>query len=130
MTEKLEKKMDFDFTDDQEQLRDAVRKWVDKGYSFERRRAAVKAGGFSREAFQEMAGLGLCGLYVAEQYDGMGMGPVEAMVVMEELGRGMVLEPLNQSLIAAGVLGGYAPEAVKSAWLATVASGEALLVVA
>jgi hypothetical protein len=37
--------MDFDFSDDQEQLRDAVRKWVDKGYTFERRRAAV-AGGF------------------------------------------------------------------------------------
>ena len=33
--------MDFDFSDDQEQLRDAVRKWVDKGYTFERRRAAV-----------------------------------------------------------------------------------------
>ena len=130
MTEKLEKKMDFDFTDDQQQLRDAVRKWVDKGYSFERRRAAVKAGGFSREAFKEIAGLGLCGLYVPEQYDGMGMSPVEAMVVMEELGRGMVLEPLNQSLIAAGVLGGYAPEAVKSAWLAKIASGEALLVLA
>ena len=35
--------MDFDFSDDQEQLRDAVRKWVDKGYTFERRRAAVAA---------------------------------------------------------------------------------------
>ena len=38
--------MDFDFSDDQEQLRDAVRKWVDKGYDFERRRGIVKAGGF------------------------------------------------------------------------------------
>ena len=42
--------MDFDFTDDQEQLRDAVRKWVDKGYDFGRRRSITKAGGFSREA--------------------------------------------------------------------------------
>ena len=40
--------MDFDFTDDQEQLRDAVRKWVDKGYDFDRLRAITKAGGFSR----------------------------------------------------------------------------------
>jgi ribonuclease HII len=38
--------MDFDFSDDQEQLRDAVRKWVDKGYDFDRRRAIVAAGGF------------------------------------------------------------------------------------
>ena len=54
--------MDFDFSDDQDQLRDAVRKWVDKGYSFERHNAIVKAGGFSREAFGELAELGLCGL--------------------------------------------------------------------
>jgi len=37
--------MDFDFTDDQESLRDAVRRWVDKGFSFERRHALAKAGG-------------------------------------------------------------------------------------
>nr|MDP2192638.1 acyl-CoA dehydrogenase family protein [Rhodoferax sp.] len=122
--------MDFDFTDDQEQLRDAVRKWVDKGYSFERRRATVKAGGFSRPAFAEMAELGLCGLYIPEHHEGMGMGPVEGMVAMEELGRGMVLEPLAQSLIAGGVLSGYASEALKSAWLPKVASGAALVVLA
>ncbi len=37
--------MDFDFTDDQESLRDAVRRWVDKGFSFERRHGIAKAGG-------------------------------------------------------------------------------------
>ena len=51
--------MDFDFSDDQQQLRDAVRKWVDKGYTFERRRGIERAGGFSREAFTELAELGL-----------------------------------------------------------------------
>jgi alkylation response protein AidB-like acyl-CoA dehydrogenase len=122
--------MDFDFSDDQEQLRDAVRKWVDKGYSFERRRAAVQAGGFDRQAFNEIAELGLCGLYVSEANEGMGMGPVEGMVVMEELGRGLVLEPIAQSLIAGGVLGGYAPEALQASWLPRVASGEALVVLA
>ena len=86
--------MDFDFSDDQEQLRDAVRKWVDKGYDFERRRAIVKAGGFDRGAYGELADLGLAGLYISEEHGGMGMGPVEGMVVMEELGRGIVLEPL------------------------------------
>ena len=122
--------MDFDFSDDQEQLRDAVRKWVDKGYDFERRRKAVKAGGFDRDAYNELAQLGLTGLYVAENHGGMGMGPVEGMVAMEELGRGMVLEPLAQTLIASGLLGGYAPEALKSAWLPRIASGDALVVLA
>src|SRR6185312_3977657 len=105
--------MDFDFTDDQEHLRDAVRKWVDKGYGFERRRAIVQAGGFSREAYAELAQLGLAGLYIPEAHDGLGMGPVEGMVVMEELGRGIVLEPLAQTLIAGAVLAGHAPDALK-----------------
>ena len=46
--------MDFDFSDDQEQLRDAVRKWVDKGYDFERRRTIVKAGGFDRNSMSDL----------------------------------------------------------------------------
>jgi alkylation response protein AidB-like acyl-CoA dehydrogenase len=125
-----EKKMDFDFSEDQVQLGDAVRKWVDKAYTFERRRAAVKAGGFDRAAWNEIAELGLCGLYVPEADGGLGMGPVEGMVVMEELGRGMVLEPLAQSLIAGGVLAGYADAATKAEWLPKIASGEALVVLA
>jgi len=122
--------MDFDFSDDQEQLRDAVRKWVDKGYTFERRRATEKAGGFDRAAFVEMAELGLCGLYVPEADGGLGMGPVEGMVVMEELGRGIVLEPLVQSLISGAVIAGYADAATKAAWLPQISSGEALVVLA
>ena len=122
--------MDFDFSDDQEQLRDAVRKWVAKAYTFERRRGIEKAGGFSRDAYGELADLGLTGLYVPEEHGGMGMGPVEAMVVMEELGRGIVAEPLTQALISAAVLSAYAPAAVKAVWLPKIASGDSLLVLA
>ena len=122
--------MDFDFSDDQEQLRDAVRKWVDKGYTFERRRAIEKTGGFERTAFNEMAELGLCGLYIPEADGGLGMGPVEGMVVMEELGRGIVLEPLTQSLIAGAVIAGYADAATKAAWLPKISGGETLVVLA
>ncbi len=122
--------MDFDFSDDQQHLRDAVNKWVEKAYAFERRRAIEKSGGFSSEAWSELAGLGLCGLYVPETHDGMGMGPVEGMVVMEELGRGLVLEPLAQALIAGGVLASYAPAPLQGAWLPRIASGEALVVLA
>jgi alkylation response protein AidB-like acyl-CoA dehydrogenase len=122
--------MDFDFSDDQEQLRDAVRKWVDKGYTFDRRRATESNGGFSRNAFTEIADLGLCGLYVPEANGGLGMGPVEGMVVMEELGRGLVLEPLVQSLIAGAVIAGYADAHAKAAWLPKIATGEALVALA
>ncbi|MDO8905193.1 acyl-CoA dehydrogenase family protein [Hydrogenophaga sp.] len=122
--------MDFDFSEDQGALRDAVQKWVEKGYDFERRRAIVTAGGFDRVAYGELAELGLAGLYVSEDDGGLGMGPVEGMVVMEELGRGIVLEPLAQTLITSGVLGGYAPAELKAAWLPRMASGEALVVLA
>ena len=122
--------MDFDFSDDQEQLRDAVRKWVDKGYDFERRRAIVKAGGFDRAAYSELAELGLGGLYISEADGGLGMGPVEGMVVMEELGRGIVLEPLAQTLVTSGVIGAYGGAEVKAAWLPKIAAGEALVVLA
>ena len=98
--------MDFDFSDDQEQLRDAVRKWVDKAYTFDRRREITLAGGFDRAAYTELAELGLCGLYVSEDQGGMGMGPVEGMVVMEELGRGIVLEPIQHAFIAGRSLTG------------------------
>ncbi|RYF83089.1 MAG: acyl-CoA dehydrogenase [Comamonadaceae bacterium] len=122
--------MDFNFSDDQQQLRDAVAKWVEKGYDFERRRKIEAEGGFSREAWNGLAELGLGGLYVPEADGGLGMGAIEAMVVMEELGRGIVLEPLAQSLIAGAVLAGHADAATKERWLPGVASGEALVVLA
>ena len=122
--------MNFDFTDEQEQLRDAVRKWVDKSYTFERRRGIEAAGGFSKEAFEELNALGLGGLIIDEAFDGLGMGPVEAMVVMEELGRGIVLEPYTQTLIASGILTNYASDDIKKEWLPKIASSEAFVVLA
>ncbi len=122
--------MDFDFSDDQTQLRDAVRKWVDKAYSFDERRSVVAAGGFSASAYQAMAELGLCGLYVQDAHGGMNMGPVEGMVVMEELGRGMVMEPLVHTWISTAVLQAHGPEDLKTEWLPRLAGGEALLVLA
>ena len=122
--------MDFDFTDDQASLRDAVARWTDKGYAFERRRAIAKAGGFSREAWDELAGLGLTGLALPEASGGMGFGAVEAMVVMEALGQGMVLEPYAAvALVAAPLLAASrAPEAAKLAQ--GVADGSAIVVLA
>jgi alkylation response protein AidB-like acyl-CoA dehydrogenase len=122
--------MDFDFSDDQEMLRDTVRKWVDKGYTFERRRSIVKAGGYSKDAWKDLADLGLLGLYVPEAHGGMGFGPVDAMVVMEELGRGIVLEPYAAvALVATSLLNaGHAPSA--ALWLQGIAQGRELVVLA
>jgi alkylation response protein AidB-like acyl-CoA dehydrogenase len=119
--------MNFDFTDDQQSLRDAVRRWVDKGYGFERRRRIVKDAGFSRDAWREIAELGLTGLAVPEAHGGLGFGPVEAMVVMEELGRGLVLEPYAQAALVAPALLAAAPADVQARWLPRVGTGEAVV---
>ena len=122
--------MDFDISDDQEMLRDTVRKWVDKAYTFERRRGIVKEGGYSSAAWKELAELGLLGLYVSEENGGMGFGPVDAMVVMEELGRGIVMEPFAAvSLVATSLLNvGHAPSA--ALWLQGIAEGKERVVLA
>jgi len=121
--------MDFDFTPDQETLRDLVRRWVDKGFAFERRHAIAKGGGTTRDVYRELAGLGLTGLAVPDAHGGMGFGAVEAMVVMEELGRGLVNAPYAQALIAPALLSA-APAALQAAWLPRVADGSGLLVLA
>ena len=122
--------MDFDFSDEQTQLRDAVRKWVDKAYAFDEHRRIVAEGGFSAAVYQALAELGLTGLYVQDTYGGMDMGPVEGMVVMEELGRGMLLEPLTHAWISSAMMQAFAPEDLKQHWLPSIASGEALVVLA
>jgi len=122
--------MDFDFTEDQESLRDAVRRWVDKGFSFERRHALAKAGGKTRDVYAELAELGLAGLVLPEAHGGMGMGAVEAMVVNEELGRGLVNAPFAHGALVAPTLLASAPAALQSSWLPKIADASALVVLA
>lgn len=122
--------MDFDFTEDQQALRDAVRRFIDKDYRFERRMQIARAGGFDRANWDSLAGLGLTALTVPEVHGGLGFGAVEAMVVMEELGRGLVLEPVAQGALIAPALLTRAPDALQAAWLPRIAGGEALVVLA
>jgi alkylation response protein AidB-like acyl-CoA dehydrogenase len=122
--------MDFDFTDDQVSLRDAVNRWVDKGFTFERRHGIAKAGGRTREVYAELAELGLTSLAVPEAHSGMGFGPIEAMVVCEELGRGLVNAPFVHGALVAPALLAAAPAEVRAQWLPKVADASALVVLA
>ena len=120
--------MDFEFTDDQVSLRDAVAKWVEKGFDFSRRHGIAKAGGKTRDVYAELAELGLTGLAIPEAHGGMGFGAVEAMVVMEELGRGLVNAPYAAAALVVPTLLSAAPDAVKAAWLPKIADASALVV--
>ena len=122
--------MDFDFSEDQTALRDAVQRFVDKDYTFIRRTQIERAGGFDRAAWEGLAGLGLTALAVPEAHGGLGFGAVEAMVVMEELGRGLVMEPVAQGALIAPAVLSRAPDELQAAWLPRIAGGEALVVLA
>ncbi|HEY8977621.1 MAG TPA: acyl-CoA dehydrogenase family protein [Burkholderiaceae bacterium] len=122
--------MDFDFSDDEQQLSEAVQRFVERGYGFERRTAIAKAGGFSAQAWGEIAELGILGLGTAEADGGMAMGPVAPMLALQALGRGLVLEPVAAvALVAASVLG-QADAQARASWSPRVASGEARVVLA
>ena len=88
--------MDFDFTSDQEQLRDVVRRWVDKDYDIEHRRALVKAGGHAGAdasgAWQSLAELGLLGLAVTGEHGGMDMGPFAVVDELDDIDLGAMLQ--------------------------------------
>ncbi len=122
--------MNFDFNDDQVSLRDAVARWVEKDHAFERRHALAKAGGGTRDVLRELNELGLMGLAIDDTQGGMGFGPVEAMVVMEELGRGLVSAPYAQAALLTPSILTRADAAAKAAWLPRMADGSVLVVLA
>ncbi len=122
--------MNFDFTEDQTSLRDAVVRWVDKAHGFERRHAMARAGGASLDVIQALSDLGLMGLAIDDKHGGMGMGAVEAMVVMEELGRGIVSAPYALAALVAPTILSQANAEVQQAWLPRIAEGNALVILA
>jgi len=122
--------MDFEFTQDQLSLREAVARWVGKAHGFDRRHGLAKAGGAAREVYGELAELGLTALAVPEAQGGMGFGPVEAMVVMEELGRGLVSAPFAAGALVAPALLAQGETSVGQTWLPRIADGSALVVLA
>jgi alkylation response protein AidB-like acyl-CoA dehydrogenase len=86
--------MDFTFTDEQQQFADALRRYLDTRYGFDARRAIVHgATGVSAEQWRAFAELGLTALPVPDAQGGFGGGPVDMLVVMQELGRALVVEP-------------------------------------
>jgi pimeloyl-CoA dehydrogenase small subunit len=95
--------MDFSFTEEQTLLRNSVQKFVQNDYTFEKRRAIAKSDtGWKRENWSTFAELGLLGAPFAEEYGGLGGGPIETMIIMEEFGRGLVIEPYLGTVVLGG----------------------------
>ncbi len=124
--------MDFNYTDEQNALRDTLSRFIAKDYPFEARRALAKsADGFSRDHWKQFAELGLLALPFPEDFGGMNGNAVDTMLVMEAFGRGLVLEPYLATVIVAGHLIRDAGSAAqKEALLPSIAGGELMLALA
>jgi alkylation response protein AidB-like acyl-CoA dehydrogenase len=86
--------MDFTFTQEQQQFADALHRWVDKNYTFEHRNKIVYSdSGVSEAAWATLVELGMTALPVPEEQGGFNGSAVDMLVVMQELGRGIVVEP-------------------------------------
>lgn len=113
--------MDFDFTQEQQQFSDALRRWVEKDYSFEQRNKIVRSEqGVSDAAWNTLTELGMTALPIPEAQGGFNGTAIDMLVVMQELGRGLVIEPYFATVLGAEFLklgGGH------DALLEQVASG-------
>ncbi|HKT73159.1 MAG TPA: acyl-CoA dehydrogenase family protein [Steroidobacteraceae bacterium] len=99
--------MDFSFSEEQELLRNSLRSFLNDRYTFEQRRAASRsASGWRPELWSALAeDIDILGLSLPERTGGLGGDPVTTMVVMEELGRALVIEPyLESNIICGGLL--------------------------
>src|SRR5579871_3129710 len=119
------RKMDFDLTEEQRLLKDSVEGLLGDAYDFESRKKYMKEpGGWSKAIWGRLAEQGLLGLPFAEDDGGFGAGAVETMIVMEALGRALVIEPyLATVVIAGGLLRNGGSAAQKEAHIPSIIDG-------
>lgn len=95
--------MNFSYSEEQNLLRDSVRKWVKDNYEFEKRRRQLRAhGGFDPAHWRQMAELGWLALPFAEEDGGLGGSLLDVSIVLEEFGKGLVVEPYLATIVMAG----------------------------
>src|SRR5215470_18345229 len=111
--------MDFNYTQEQQMLADTVERFVADSYSLDvRRQLAASERGFSEGHWQQFADMGLLGLVVPEQYGGLGGSAVETLIVMQALGRGLVLEPYwSTAVVTAALIAAGGSDQQKAHWL-------------
>jgi pimeloyl-CoA dehydrogenase small subunit len=117
--------MDFDLNEEQRLLKQSVDRLIADHYDFAKRsRYSAEPEGWSAQMWSRYAEMGLLGLPFAEADGGFGGGPVETMIVMEALGRGLVLEPYFATVVLCGALLRHAAtDAQRAPWVSSIADG-------
>ena len=123
--------MDFNYTDEQSMLADAVGRWLATDYGFARRRRLASGEESWQGNWRQLADLGLLGLNVPEDQGGMGGTSVEALIVMQALGRALVVEPYVQTaLVSAPLLARAGSQEQRDELLPQIVAGDCRVVVA
>jgi alkylation response protein AidB-like acyl-CoA dehydrogenase len=124
--------MDFSFTEEQSMLRDTVASYLSDHYSFDQRRAALAAeGGWRPAVWKAFADeLGILGAAFSEEQGGLGGGATENMVVMEEFGKALVVEPYLGTVVIGGGFLKHAQPANADDLIGKIISGDAIFALA
>lgn len=125
--------MNFEYTDEQRLLKDSVDRLVNERYGdFERRKAIQqKPGGWSRSIWQDFTEMGLTAVPFDEDSGGLGGGPIETLIIMEAVGRSLVLEPVLPAIVLGGsALRLAANAAQKESVIPGVIEGNSIVVLA
>src|SRR5262245_5235857 len=121
--------MDFDLSEEQRLLKESVDGLLADAYDFDaRKKYMAERGGWSKAVWSKLAEQGLLGLPFAEADGGFGAGAVETMIVMEALGRALVVEPYLATVVLGGGFlrrGGSATQ--KAAYIPLIIDGSKTL---
>src|SRR6478672_811010 len=120
--------MNFDFSDEQKQLRDEARKFLAEKCPPKAVRVVLDGKEpYDRELWKGLADMGFLGVAIPEAFGGAGAGHLELCVIAEEMGRALAPVPFSSTVYLAAeailIAGG---EAQKQKWLPKIASGEAI----
>jgi alkylation response protein AidB-like acyl-CoA dehydrogenase len=123
--------MNFEFSDEQQQLHDTVNRYLTEQYTFERFRSInASALGWDKATWAGLAELGVLALNVPVAQGGLGFGPLETLSVMGACGRSLLLEPFSSSAVIATAALRAFDDAAAAQLLTHMASGEAIAVLA
>src|SRR5277367_3204406 len=124
--------MNFEFSDEQQQLHETVDRYLTDQYTFEKFRAVnASAAGWDKAVWAGLGELGVLALNVPPDQGGLGFGPLETLSVMDACGKSLLLEPfLSSAVIATAVLRECADDPAAVDLMTRMASGAAIAVLA
>jgi alkylation response protein AidB-like acyl-CoA dehydrogenase len=117
--------LNFDLTDDQQAIKRTAKDLLAARFSPEKVRALAEAGDYDEDAWRELAELGWTGIFIDEEHGGQGLGTVELVILMEELGYALAPCPFLSNAAAGLVLAHAGSDEQRSRWLPGIAAGEA-----